>query len=178
MSGVLDLSRDVVTSCYFFPAEHNVPPGTPNHSGHTLPEQAIAMGALTKRQYDEYDHYTIIRNPIDRWISAYAFRCRMHMDEKITPQDFFLRVKDDNVVKRQSDYLTLGRVQTFRFSEYEKSIKTIVAAVGGHLEDVPKLEHKTRQGWTRRARHELDLSDVALREKLLARYSDDIALEY
>ncbi len=178
MSGVLDLGQDIVTSCHFFPAEHNVPPGPAHQSGHTLPVEAIAIGALTQKQYDEYAHYTIVRNPFERWISAYAFRCRMNLREKLTPREFFDRHIDDNVNVLQSAYLKLGRVKTFPFSNYENSIKVIVKAVGGRLDDVPKLEHKTRQVWLRRATNEVNERDSSLRNALWLRYYDDLSLGY
>lgn len=171
MSRILDLSQDIVTSCHFFPAEHNVPAGTVHQSGHTLPSEAIAIGALTREQYDEYDHYTIVRHPIERWISAYAFRCRMQVKDKISPMEFYENHKDDNVTKRQWEYLTLGGVQTFPFSDYENSIRSIVQACGGVLEDVPKLEHKTRRLWLRRAQR-------AIPEPLFLYYGDDFLLDY
>ena len=178
MSGVLDLSQDVVTSCHFFPAEHNVPPSESHQSGHTLPTQAVAIGALTQEQYDTYDHYTIVRNPLDRWISAYAFRCRMHLTEELTTDQFLTNHSDDHVTAKQSDYLTLGRVQTFPFSDYEQSIRTIIAAIGGRLDDVPKIEHKTRQGWKRRAFLDVNVPASTLKKELLTRYHDDMALAY
>lgn len=168
MSGVLDLSQDMVTSCHFFPASHNV---EENQSGHTIPAVAIKNGYLTREQYQEYDHYTIVRHPIERWISAYAFRCRMHMEERFTPMEFYENFKEDNVTKKQSEYLTLGGVQTFPFSDYEKSIRAIVAKIGGRLEDVPRLEHKTRRLWLHRARRDIP-------EPLFSYYDKDFSLDY
>lgn len=168
MSKILDLSQDIVTSCHFFPSSHNV---MERQSGHTTPQAAIESGYLTREQYDEYDHYTIVRHPIDRWVSAYAFRCRMHMRDKLTPMEFYDNFKEDNVTKKQSEYLTLGGVQTFPFSDYENSIRSIVRLCGGVLEDVPKLEHKTRGMWRSRARR-------AIPEPLLAYYHADFSLDY
>ena len=82
MAGVLDLTQDVVTTCQWFPAAHNV---SEQVSGHVLPQEAIDLGVLTQEQYDEYQHFTIVRNPIDRWISAYAWFCRTNVTEKTSP---------------------------------------------------------------------------------------------
>lgn len=177
MSGVLDLSQDVVTSCHFFPADHNVPPSVSPQSGHTLPAEAISIGALTQEQYDTYDHYTIVRNPFDRWISAYAFRCRRGRDHELTTEQMFKDRADDAVAIRQSDYLALGRVQTFPFSDYENSIRTIISKIGGRLEDVPNLKHMTSKYWAIKARREV-YSPSELRTALLLRYRPDMELDY
>ncbi len=168
MSRVLDLSQDIVTACHFFPSSHNV---EENESGHTTPAAAIESGYLTRKQYDEYDHYTIVRHPIERWISAYAYRCRMHVRVRISPMEFYENFKEDNVTKKQSEYLALGGVQTFPFSDYENSIRSIVRLCGGVLEDVPKLEHKTRELWLYKARRDTP-------EPLSSYYSEDFLLDY
>ncbi len=85
--------------------------------------------------------------------------------------EFYENSKEDNVTKKQSEYLALGGVQTFPFSDYENSIRSIVQACGGVLEDVPKLEHKTRQVWLRRAQR-------AIPEPLFLYYSEDFLLDY
>ncbi len=176
MSGILDLSQDVVTSCHFFPSEHNVH-GPLAQSGHTLPADAIAIGALTQEQYDTYDHYTIVRNPLDRWISAYAFRCRRGRAVELTTEQMFKDRVDDAVAIPQSEYLALGRVQTFPFSDYETSIKKIISAIGGRLEDVPNLKHMTSKWWTIQAKREV-YSPSELRTALLLRYKPDMELDY
>ncbi len=177
MSGALDLSQDVVTSCHFFPASHNFPNDI-THSGHTTPVRAIEIGALTREQYDEYDHYTIIRNPLERWVSAYTFHCKEHIQEKITPADFFANCKSKQVMIRQGVYLELGNVQTFPFSDYEQSVKKMIALMGGVvLDDIPRVHHMTREKWTRRANRALDV-EANLKTDLLNWYGDDLLLSY
>lgn len=193
MSGVLDLEQDLVTSCHFFPASHNVQEQE-NMSGHTTPDEAISLGYITQAQYDEYDHYTIVREPLERWVSAYAYHCRMNLKEKITPLEYFGLVRgkgyaryalartcrhikaDDLVTRRQSDYLAMGRVQTFPFSDYEASIKKIVSKIGGRLEDVPKIEHKTRRLWKRHAMYAVEANPLG--EQLREYYRDDFKLKF
>ena len=171
MSNVLDLEQDVVTSCHFFPALHNV---TEDHrSGHTTPDEAITLGYLTQAQYDEYDHYTIVREPLERWASGYAYHCRMHMKEKVTISEF---IKTDRAVtRRQSDYITKDTI-VFPFSDYENSIREIVTKIGGTLIDVPKIEHKTRKLWKRRA--EIAIKETELGDVLRTYYAKDFNLNY
>lgn len=171
MSNVLDLEQDLVTSCHFFPSEHNV---REQESGHTTPAKAIALGYITQAQYDEYDHYTIVREPLERWISAYAYTCRMHVRNKISPQQYFITT-DDLVTRRQSDYITKDTI-VFPFSDYENSIREIVTKIGGTLYDIPKIEHKTRRSWRRRAMH--DIEATPLGEQLREYYRDDFKLQF
>lgn len=178
MSGVLDLSQDIVMSCHFFPGEHNVPKTNPYVTGHLLPSSAITFGMLTQEQYDRYTHYTIVRNPIDRWISAYSFKCRKHIMQKISPSEYYENGREELVCRRQSDYLALGGVRTFPFSDFENSITTIVRLIGGRLDDVPKLEHLSRKRVLFWAREAVEKKDPELKDKILAWYADDLQLEY
>jgi len=178
MSGALDLSQDIVTSCHFFPASHNVDPEWGKHLEHRRPDEAIAIGMLTQEQYDAYDHYTIIRNPIDRWVSAYTYHCREHTKEKISPIYFFENFKVKQVMTRQLDYLSLGNVRAFPFSNYEQSIRTMIALIGGVVPiDIPRIRHMTRGMWARRANLVLNGTNT-LKADLLDWYGDDLLLEY
>ncbi len=176
MSDVLDLEQDVVTSCHFFPASHNVQEQK-NMSGHTTPDEAITLGYITPEQYETYDHYTIVREPLERWISAYAYHCRMHLRVKMTPFEYFKHFSkaDDLVTRRQSDYITKDTV-VFPFSDYENSIREIVTKIGGTLYDVPKIEHKTRRSWKRRAI--VAVETTSLGEQLREYYHDDFKLQF
>jgi len=171
MSNVLDLEEDLVTSCHFFPASHNVE--LEEMSGHNTPDEAIALGYITPEQYDRYDHYTIVREPLQRWISAYAYKCRMHIDERITPLEYSINAGDDIVTRRQSDYITNDTI-VFPFSDYENSIREIITRIGGTLYDVPKIEHKTRGMWRRTA--ERAIQDTELGDTLRVYYRDDFNL--
>ncbi len=173
MSDVLDLEQDLVTSCHFFPASHNVQEQE-NMSGHTTPDEAITLGYITQAQYDEYDHYTIVREPLERWVSAYAYHCRMDLKEKITPLEYFIQA-DDLVTRRQSDYITKDTIM-FPFSDYENSIREIVTKIGGTLYDVPKIEHKTRRAWKRRAMFAAETNPLC--EQLREYYRDDFKLQF
>ena len=172
MSNVLDLEQDLVTSCHFFPASHNV---IERESGHTTPREAIKKGYLTQWQFDEYDHYTVVREPLERWISAYAYRCAVYILKKISPQEFFDDHGSDLVQRRQCDYLS-HRIRTYPFSCYEDSIREIVTRMGGTLHDVPKIEHKTQRGVKGIARRAI--VDTGLGEQLRSYYSDDLLLSY
>ena len=170
MSDVLDLEQDLVTSCHFFPASHNV---QENMSGHTTPDEAITLGYITPKQYETYDHYTIVREPLERWISAYAYKCRMHVREKITPLEYFIKAGADFVTRRQSDYITKNTIM-FPFSDYENSIREIVTRIGGTLYDVPKIEHKTRRLWKYKAEQAIEYTELG--DILREYYHDDFSL--
>ncbi len=172
MSNVLDLEQDLVTACHFFPASHNVVQQE-EMAGHTTPNEAIALGYITPEQYEKYDHYAIVREPLERWISAYAYKCRMHIEEKMTPLEYFIKTDDDLVSRRQSDYITKDTI-VFPFSDYENSIREIVTRIGGTLYDVPKIEHKTRGLWRRAAERAIECTELG--DMLREYYHDDFSL--
>lgn len=178
MSGALDLTQDIVLGSHFFPNEHNVPFTKEYKNGHILPRDAIRLGILTQEQYDQYDHYTIVRNPIHRFASSYAWKFRVVGRALRTPEEFFESHDKPGswLLVRQSEYLELGGVQTFPFSDYETSIRTILSLVGGKVEDVPNLATKTRPTHVKAARNALEHSD--LMEIFSEWYADDLNLEY
>jgi hypothetical protein len=173
MSNVLDLDVDLVTRCHFFPVEHNV---QEYEKGHTTPSEALVLGYLTQAQYDEYDHYTIVRDPTERFVSAYGYRTGLDEFQTTTPEEFFEANKLDLVMRKQVDYLVQGGVTTYPFSDYENSIRTIVSALGGTLHDVPHIEHKTKPKWRGEARTAIKIRDLA--GPLEAYYAADYDLDY
>ncbi len=168
MSDMLDLSQDLVTSCHFFPAAHNV---EELESGHTTPTDAISKGYLTPEQYDAYDHYTIVREPMERWVSAYSWQCREKLVVTVTPQEFFDGYKDDLVCRKQSDYID-NRMVTFPFSDYENSVRQIVPG----LIDIPRIVHKTRGLWRRMAQSHIETTSLG--DELREYYRDDFKLGF
>lgn len=178
MSGMLDLSQDIVMSTHFFPGEHNVIETDKFTTGHLLPRNAIRLGFLTQEQYEHYDHYTIVRDPLQRWISAYGWRCRNHQKLRITPIEFYENNRNDIVCRNQSDYLSLGGIRTFPFSDFENSVKTIVQLIGGHLEDVPFVAHTKQVRVMRECEIEVAENDAELGCKILDRYTNDCNLNY
>ena len=173
MSNILDLEQDLVTSCFFFPAGHNV---VENQFGHTTPSEAFVLGYLTESQYAEYDHYTTVRDPMERWVSAYAYR-RANHSEDMTPQEFFDNHMSDLVQKRQSDYLANGDVTTFPFSSYMDSIQKLMCRIGGtKLQEIPRLKHKLPPGLKGIARRAI--VDTRLGDDLRQHYSQDFLLDY
>ena len=175
VSGVLDRSCDVISGGAYFTNVSNLDQRV---NPHILPQDALEQGLLTREQYDEYDHYTIVRNPLDRWVSAYGWKHRFSARPVIEPWDFFARShKDDLLITPQSRYLKLGRVQAFPFSDYENSLRTIIAKIGGRVEDVPNLSRKARETVLRKVRNAVD-SDPELRRGLLEFYADDLKLPF
>ncbi len=148
MSGVLDYAQDVVTGCRTCPNGYNTDNNTGNlPATHTLPREAIETDLLTREQYDTYQHYTIVRNPLDRWIAAYSKRCRSRAD--FSPEDFLATFKQFKVGLLQQEFLELGGVTTYPFSDYENSIRAIIEDIGGRIDDVPWTNHVTLDRATR-----------------------------
>lgn len=179
MSGILDLSQDAVSKCFFFPTAHNLPENMAKLAGHFHPQRAIDSGLLSREQYDEYDHYTMVRDPIERWISAYGYKNRrVSESHTLTPKEFYnSHHSDDPLTINQAQYLSLGGVQIFPFSDYGNSICSIIQACGGdRIEDIPKLGFRARGSFLRRARNEIEGTDLG--QKLRSRYADDILLSY
>jgi hypothetical protein len=172
LSNVLDLEQDLVTYCHFFPHQHNI---ETHESGHTTPKEAVARGLLTQEQFCEYDHYTIVREPIARWISANAYRRRHDLTDRLTPQAYFDDFHDDLVSRRQTQYMFDG-LQTYPFSDYENSIKAILKKIGWTLHDVPKIEHKTLKRSKRDAA--LAVWHTDLEQQLRDYYAGDFDLDY
>ena len=133
---------------------------------------------VTQEQYDEYDHYTIVRDPLERWISAYGWKCRNHRNLKITPTEFYENNYGELVCRNQSEYLSLGGVRTFPFSDFENSVRTIMQLIGGRLEDIPFVAHTKQIRILRECKIEVTQNDAALERKILTRYADDLQLEF
>lgn len=189
MSGVLDLSVDIVVGCWFYPQSHNVPEAVNElrASGHTTPDEAIKSGALTEGQYADYDHYCMVREPVSRWVSAYAFHHRYYNKpnqrylnplEFFEQKNYFENTDHSKTLVSQSSFLNRGEIKTVPFSDYENSIRSILDAIGAaRLEDVPRLEHQSKRCWKQRAWNEIDRRPE-LKQRILERYAADVHLDY
>ena len=140
--GVLDYAQDVTAEGTFFPGKsNNIPPGVPpsiNGSPgptrtHLTPTEAIQFGLLTQAQYDSYQNFCIVRDPIARLLSAHTLgfhritlRGRMNdfIADHVNGNEHF------SVFKPQVAWLAEGNINPLPFSDYENSITTILAAFG------------------------------------------------
>jgi hypothetical protein len=142
--------------------------------GHSSPDEAIEMGILTAEQYDEYDHYTLIRDPADRFFSAYS----LNRGQSQTPLDFYETSPRANVLRPQADYFTRGRVQALPFSDYENSVMTIMQILGVTLSGLPHVKHRVMNTGKRRARMAYDDPSTGLKEKIQEEFADDFLLNF
>lgn len=135
----LDPAQDVAAETYFYPVHMNYGsmPDNPISGAlgptrtHITPQTAIDAGVLTLAQYNTYQNYCIVRNPVDRFISMYHLAIPRY---PFLPQVLFSTVVaesgDRATWRAQSEYLTLGNMTTLPFSDYVGSVNTILTAFG------------------------------------------------
>jgi hypothetical protein len=171
----LDKEQDVITPCHFFPSGHNAPEA--EFSAHFRPVDAISRGLITVEQYREYDHFMMVRTPYKRFASAYALR--FSQGEAPPPLEWFLDQREkvnlmNWMLVPQHEYVG-PRTEVYQFSDYENSLREIVARFGGELDDVPRLAHRradTRFGEALQA-----LQDEAdLEREVVEWYAKDFSL--
>ena len=180
----LDLSQDVVAATDFFPSSANIvglpvsPSGvSSNRRAHMTPQTAIDNGLLTQAQYDTYDHYCMVRDPIDRFISSYHlaiprydFNIKVILEETIKPNTTMA------MWRKQSEYLTLGNVTTLPFSDYANSANTIFTAFGAPIPDqLPNISrsHLRYETFTKE-----EVLVVGQRAMIETYYADDMLLNF
>jgi hypothetical protein len=155
----LDYSQDVICSGHFFPNQHhNVPPGVgPATSGrpgwtrtHMTPTEAIAEGVLTLAQYNSYQNFVMVRDPLDRMISAHSLGFRRDtFDVAAIIRDRVIGQTHFSIFKPQVEWLTEGNMNIMPFSDYVNSVTTILTAFGAPIPvDLPNItrrhpEHET-----------------------------------
>jgi hypothetical protein len=176
--GVLDYSQDVTAEGTFFPGRsNNVPPtvppsinGSPGPTRtHLTPTEAIQYGVLTQQQYDTYQNFCMVRNPVERLLSAHTLGfndvlLRGRMNDFIA--DHVNGNMQFSVFKKQVEWLAEGNITALPFSDYETSVRTILAAFG--VDPLPgEIPSITR----RHPRH-----DLATRQSLLPADEDAVRL--
>jgi hypothetical protein len=139
----LDLSQDVLADTHFFPASANFDAmpdhanGTPGRRrAHITPQTAIDNGFLTLAQYNSYQNFCMVRDPVDRFISSYHLAIpRYDFDPQEIIDTLIVPNADQAVWRPQSAWLTLGNITTLPFSDYVNSLGTILAAFGATVPD-------------------------------------------
>jgi hypothetical protein len=186
--GVLDYAQDITAEGTFFPGKsNNVPPAVPpsiNGSPgptrtHLTPTEAIQFGLLSQAQYDSYQNFAIVRDPVERLISAHTLgfateTLRGRMNDFIAD-----RVNGNHefaVFKPQVRWLDEGNITALPFSDYENSLLTILAAFGidpppGEIPSITR-RHPHHEQFTRTTL--LPADEAAVR----AWWADDEALNY
>ena len=144
----LDLSQDVVAETHFYPESANFDSmpdaavGTPGtRRAHITPQMALDNGFLTPAMLNAYQHFCIIRDPIDKFISSYHL-CLPSYEWDVTKilADIVVPNPESAVWRRQSDYLTVGNITALPFSDYVNSANTIFTAFGAPIPDhLPKV---------------------------------------
>jgi hypothetical protein len=185
--GALDYSQDITAEGTFFPGKsNNVPPTVPPSINgapgptrtHLTPKEAIRFGCLTRQQYNSYQNFCIVRDPVDRMLSAHTLgfndvHLRGRMNDFLA--DWVNGRQNFSVFKPQVKWLELGNITTLPFSDYENSLRTILTAFGitppGEIPSItrrhPRHDLATKQS--------LKAEDVAA---LRAFYSGDSDLSY
>lgn len=159
----LDYGQDVVASGHFFPDQHhNIPPTVPDAvpSGrpgftrtHLTPTEAISFGVLTQAQYDSYQNFCVVRNPLDRLISAHALG--FHKVDFNVADIIRDRVRGNTsfaIFKPQVEWLAEGNITPLPFSDYVNSVTTILTAFGAPVPaDIPNVtrRHPHHETFTR-----------------------------
>lgn len=141
----LDVAQDVIAETHFFPSAYNFdtmpprPDGLPGRRrAHITPQTAIDQGFITLAQYNTYENFCIVRDPVDKFISLHslAFPKRQFntniqniFDELVIPNP------TDAIFRPQTAWLTLGNMTTLPFSDYANSVNTILTAFGAPIPD-------------------------------------------
>lgn len=171
---------DVIAGSNFYRSSQNMdgvpdaPPIPGARRSHMTPETAIALGLLTQQQYDTYQNFCIIRDPLDRLISTHAL---------VFPQDKFdanqligsrLRPNAAGAMYRaQTEYTKLGNMTALPFSQFGKSCRAILRAFKAKPPNkLPRITHR-RAGWEKFVKGIATPADEAA---LRAFYKDDYTL--
>jgi hypothetical protein len=138
----LDYSQDVVARTNFYDHSHNfstmpdTADGVPgDRRAHITPQTAIDNGFLTLAQYNAYDHYCIVRDPVDRFISTIHLALPGQA-EGFNVGDlvqFMQQHMSEAHYRPQVEWLTLGNINALPFSDYENSVNTILTAFGAPI---------------------------------------------
>lgn len=179
----LDYAQDVVARTNFYDVSHNFSTmpdsadGVPgDRRAHITPQTAIDNGFLTLAQYNAYQHYCIVRDPVDRFIStihlAHASAASaFNVGELIA---FMQQHMDQAHYRPQSEYLTLGNINALPFSDYVNSVGTILTAFGAPI-PAGGLPRISRSHW-RYEEFVRQLPDAAQEAQIRAFWSADSGL--
>lgn len=180
--GGLDTSQDVIAETHFFPQSYNFSsmPARGNVPGprraHITPATAIAEGFLTQAQYDSYENYCMVRDPVDKFISLHSLAFPR---EKFEPNNIWANIRSQDpssaIFRPQSDYLSLGNITALPFSDYENSVRTIITAFGVPQPDaIPKVTREN-PGAVERGKA---IATAPQRAEIEALYPDDMLLNF
>lgn len=179
----LDLSQDIVAETHFFPASANfdsMPDATDGTAGtrraHITPQTALDNGFLTPSQFNVYQHYCIVRDPIDKFISSYHL-CLPRYEWDVTKilAETVVPNPESAVWRRQSEYLTVGNITTLPFSDYVNSANTIFAAFGA---PIPAQLPKVTRSHIRFETIIKETATAANIQEIEAYYADDMLLNF
>lgn len=143
--GGLDETQDVVAEEYFFPSvSHNAdsipdhPNGTPGRArAHLTPQEAIDSGVLTLAQYNSYQNFCMVRDPVSRFKSMYQlalpstdWNARAILRDTVVANENGINGVKYSTWRKQVDWLTVPGMNAMPFSDYVNSVNTILTAFG------------------------------------------------
>lgn len=180
----LDFSQDIIAKGHFFPQSYNFgmmpdsPAGTAgDRRTHITPQEAIDNNVLTQSQYDSYQNFVMVRDPVLKFVSSYNFSTKHRTFDVPT-------LISDNVTnspphasmwKKQVEWLTLGNITVLPFSDYVNSMTTVMTAFGATMPtDIPNITRRNPLAEGVVAARATPADGAAIR----AYYSEDEALNY
>ena len=139
----LDTTQDVIAETHFFPVAFNfdnmpdMANGAPGRRrAHITPQTAIDNGFLTLAQYNAYQNFCMVRDPVDKFVSLHALA---FPQDEFHPANIWRNIRGaaptDAIFRAQSEWLMLGNITPLPFSDYENSVRTIITAFGAAQPD-------------------------------------------
>ena len=150
-------------------------------TGHLTPEEMVLSGLVTEDQLFSYEVFGFIREPVDRWFSAYFFESSLVGRNKDPMEDILERIENDNMYiqvfldRPMSSWFTYQGEQVgkaYDFKSIDKVLKDLIERKGGQFSGTPRLKSHYRPDGFKRPTAEL-LSSSHLK-KLEEYLSDDI----
>lgn len=160
LSGLFD-DQDILTGAPVLGfTSVNVPDG--EHWRHNTPQQAIDLGLITKAQLEAYTCVAVLRDPMDRYRSAYT-----HSEWQTgAVQTEIKRHKDLGILNRPVvDYFHVDGIRVcdpILFSDFDNEIRRVMADLGGPTFPVIPRINTTEQKLDRQLSDFLDASSQAL----------------
>lgn len=143
---------------------------------HMTPTEAIGAGLITIEQLREYSCYAYLRDPYERYLSAFNFTIGRVGGMPDIFRDIVSRDVGMGLAARpQKDYFFVDGeqvVEPLDFSRYTEELKRVIAASGGYpFKNIPKLNTRSGrlQGLTSN-----DYYDQPTRQRVAVKCQEDI----
>ena len=180
----LDFNQDIIAKGHFFPQSYNfdMMPDSPTgvageRRTHITPQEAIDNNVLTLAQYNSYQNFIMVRDPVLKFVSAYNFATR-HRDfdaARLIADTVIPAESHQGLFKKQVEWLTLGNITMLPFSDYVNSLTTVMTAFGATMPtDIPSITRRHPHVEEEIAARATPADETAIR----AYYSEDNALNF